>query len=421
MLATVDSPYLSRKFEFGRDFNRYDYHGNVDAKSALFQAIRILEYRCCQTCQDAVSPSVFPLIPELTMAIHDLQNSQKLVYQGIYSQLCWEQILAANLLGWNLYSTYVKEASASACFKLAFATLSFQLNSGLEFEGHDMYSHSTRDDSPFILDCANAWVVRNGEITPRWTTFSQRVRYFDRFRVYKAPEWDIWNSSELEAANSTIGNVMEVGVHWLHRFAKQEAEFNFSREKVDQVLQYIRSELGDTDLQGALSALYRSSQGPNTNHATLQGQLITRLFHRMRCVLFIHQALSADSIYLGVRDRDALTIAQKVTYHCLRQVIRREGPIEDYFRMSWHNFSYLMLGGIGLTDDCPQRSMPPGVSFGLTFQVRDWVIDELMFIGREECATALRSYWANGTIQELVQILAFAQFPREMPEDAPQI
>jgi hypothetical protein len=42
-----------------------------------------------------------------------------------------------------------------------------------------------------------------------------------------------------------------------------------------------------------------------------------------------------------------------------------------------------------------------------------------MFIGREDCATALRNYWANGTIQELVQILELAQFPREMEEDAP--
>jgi hypothetical protein len=48
------------------------------------------------------------------------------------------------------------------------------------------------------------------------------------------------------------------------------------------------------------------------------------------------------------------------------------------------------------------------------FLVRDWVIDELVFIGREECVTASQNYWANGTIHDLVQILEFAQFPREM-------
>jgi len=140
--------------------------------------------------------------------------------------------------------------------------------------------------------------------------------------------------------------------------------------------------------------------------------MITRIFHRLRCVLFLHEVLSADSIWAGVHSQDAIIIAQKVTYFCWRQVICHDGPIEDYFRQSWHNFSYLLLGGIGLTEGCPHKGTYP-CDIDLTV-VRDWVVDELMFIGREESVTALRSYWENGGIHELVQILEFTQFPRPM-------
>ena len=44
-------------------------------------------------------------------------------------------------------------------------------------------------------------------------------------------------------------------------------------------------------------------------------------------------------------------------------------------------------------------------------------MDELMFIGREECAIALRNYWENKGIVELVQILEFAQYPKPMDEE----
>jgi hypothetical protein len=325
------------------------------AESAVRRAISALGLRGCQRCiRD--NPGVNFHNRELTRAIDDLQRSLHLG-PAVRIMDLWHQALAAHLVAWLLYSTYIKETNTSVCFKMSFAALSYMVNVGRFPDPRTVWiARDPQVYTPFILDCANAWIIRNGEIVPRWTTFAQRVRYFDQFRAIAD---SAWYSSDLEAANSTLGNLMELGLHWLHFFAKQEAEFNFSREKIDDVLQYMRSELGDVGLQHALSALYRSSQGPNRDHSTVQGQWITRLFHRVRCVLFIHQALSADSIYLGVRDRDALTIAQKVTYHCLRQVIRRDGPIEDYFRLSWHNFSYLMLGGIGLTDDCPRRSMAP--------------------------------------------------------------
>lgn len=136
--------------------------------------------------------------------------------------------------------------------------------------------------------------------------------------------------------------------------AKKESHFDFSREGVAEILQYVRSELGDFDLHRALHHLYLSHQRRNTDHTKVVGQLITRLFHRLRCVLFLHTVLSQESVYIGVRSSDALIIARKVVAFCGKQVIRRGGLIEDYFLQSWHNFSYLMIGGIGLTNDCPQ-------------------------------------------------------------------
>ena len=40
-----------------------------------------------------------------------------------------------------------------------------------------------------------------------------------------------------------------------------------------------------------------------------------------------------------------------------------------------------------------------------------------MFIGQEECGIALRNYWEIRDIDELVQILEFAQYPKPMDED----
>jgi hypothetical protein len=44
-------------------------------------------------------------------------------------------------------------------------------------------------------------------------------------------------------------------------------------------------------------------------------------------------------------------------------------------------------------------------------------VGELEFIGKQECVAALRSYWSTGDINDLAQILEFAQFPRAMGDD----
>ena len=199
--------------------------------------------------------------------------------------------------------------------------------------------------------------MRNGGIPPRMSTFIQRVKYFESFLSDQSA---VWYPSILEAANSTLGNLMEVALSWTYHFAINEITGHSDRARGAEVLQYIRSELADTDLHAALQQLYRSFQGPNSDHTTVEGQLITRLFHRLRCVLFLHSVLSSDSISAGMKNPDAVIIAKKIIYFCGKQVIRRGGPIEDYFFVSWHNFSYLMLGGIGLqSEHCSPESMQP--------------------------------------------------------------
>ena len=151
------------------------------------------------------------------------------------------------------------------------------------------------------------------------------------------------------------------GISWTYyHFAIDEITGDSDRGRGADVLQYIRLELADMDLHAALQRLYRSFQGPNTEHTRVEGQLINRLFHRLRCVLFLHSVLSSDSISAGMKNPDAVIIAKKIIYFCGKQVIRRGGPIEDYFLLSWHNFSYLMLGGIGLqSNHCSPESMKP--------------------------------------------------------------
>ena len=289
---------------------------------------------------------------------HLLDGGQRLHY---LSHFIWggvDSLVGSTLLGWITYSANVSEVSTASYFKISYAQIvtrvallqSFQLQPETTFWLQDQ-DHLY---ASFALDCVNAWLVRNGSIPARTTTFAQRESYFAHFEQLSSRAW---HSSNLEAANTTLGNLFEVSLASVLRFARSEINSDFSKEGLDNVLLYIRAELGDVDLHHALRDLYRSHQGNNTNHTTVVGQLITRIFHRLRCVLLLHAILSEESVFVGVQCPDALIIAQKIVCFCAKQVIRHGGPIEDYFLQSWHNFSYLMLGGMGLTDDSPQASM----------------------------------------------------------------
>src|SRR5208337_2748067 len=101
-------------------------------------------------------------------------------------------------------------------------------------------------------------------------------------------------------ANSTLGNLMEVALAFVNKIVTQEAAFDFSKDNVNDVLQYIRSELGDSDLYSGLKTIHCAFQGTQTNHATVEGQLITRLFHRLRCILLLLTLLESDTIQDGI-------------------------------------------------------------------------------------------------------------------------
>jgi hypothetical protein len=258
------------------------------------------------------------------------------------------------LLGWLAYSTCAQEVAPPKHFtgSLNFLTACVDEAQAL----NKSLSESLTTYGPFIIDCANAWESRHGRIPVRLTQFSQRVNYFNELHDDNPDEWHL---GILEAANSTLGNLMEVALTWVYNIALREVEFNFSRDNVPDVLQYIRSELGDVDLHASLKTLNASFQGAQTNHSTVEGQLITRIFHRLRCILLLLTLLESESIGLGTITPKAKFIATSTIRYCRSQAIRRDGPIEDYYLISWHNFSHLLLGGIALPiQESEERKAP---------------------------------------------------------------
>jgi len=264
------------------------------------------------------------------------------------------EVFAANLLGWVAYSTCSYGADAYVHFSGSLAMLTFlmdpkQLN-------QQSLSSDLATFGPFIMDCANAWTTRNGGIPQRLTSFGQRVKYFDQ--LFGSDNPGIWHCGTLEAANATLGNLMEITLRVVSEFARNEEEESASRSRADEVVQYVRAELGDADLHAGLMTIYRSFQGELTNHATVEGQLITRVFHRLRCVLLLLAILEQPSIQVGVSTAKAQYLGKVVISFCRKQAIRRNGPIEDYYLISWHNFSHLLLGGMCLTmEDYPESKL----------------------------------------------------------------
>jgi len=257
------------------------------------------------------------------------------------SDLC---VFTSHLLAWISYSTCSQELFAHTHFEGSLAILTHLCNQDSTYYP---LSPMLLLYGPFILDCASAWTTRNGFVPFRSTTFNQRVQYFDDLRLNDRNNF--WHTGILEAANSTLGNLMEVCLTALHNLAKQEAGVDFSHQGFqDQALQYIQAEVGDPDLHAALKAIYNSFQGVQTDHSNIEGQLITRLFHRLRCILLIHTILESPSLQEGMSLPETKYIARTIVNFCRKQTIRRGGPIEDYYLMSWHNYVLLLLGGMAL-------------------------------------------------------------------------
>jgi hypothetical protein len=261
---------------------------------------------------------------------------------------------ASNLLGWVAYSTCSEEVEAHVHFRGSLAILGCLIDTATN---RGPLEAQLITFGPFIIDCANAWAVRHGIVPQRSTTFAQRVNYFDA--LSSTTNSNAWYSGTLEAANSTLGNLFEVALTSVYRLARQESEFDYTRPAINDVLHYVRAELGDPDLHKALQTLYQNFQGQSTNHTTVDGQLITRLFHRLRCVLLLLTILEAPSIHEGVTCAKSNFLARKIISFCHNQAIRRGGPIEDYYLISWHNFSHLVLGGMALSrQETPERIFP---------------------------------------------------------------
>ena len=49
--------------------------------------------------------------------------------------------------------------------------------------------------------------------------------------------------------------------------------------------------------------------------------------------------------------------------------------------------------------------------------VRNWVIQELVFIGKEGNARSLQAYWATGEVEHLVDTLEAVRLPDPMEEN----
>lgn len=284
------------------------------------------------------------------LSVYSASTVQILNYEIELGTFNKDSVFASNLIAWVAYSSCSDEIDPRAHFKHSL---------GILYTLSDLSRNNSLDEElvifgPFIIDCANAWSVRNGVVPCRRTTFRQRTLYFEQLRLNDNA--GIWYTGVLEAANSTLGNLLEVSLNCVSQTIKKEINYDFTNSTIDNTLQYIRAELGNVDLHQALRTLNQSFQGWQTDHTTVEGQLITRIFHRLRCVLLLHSVLEAPSIQTGVLGPKAKYIAEKVIVFCRKQAIRRDGPIEDYFLISWHNYCHLLLGGMGLShQESPER------------------------------------------------------------------
>lgn len=287
-----------------------------------------------------------PALTARTVLFFILKASQQLRSKISWGSFSASDVFASNLIGWVTYSTCCDELDARIHFKGSVGILSALLDTAI-VAGHasDPVSHNLMVFGPFIIDCANAWSVRNGQIPHRSTSFNQRVAYFNELST--GPKAGVWYSGILEAANMTLGNLFEICLFCASQVTRHESE-GVARRPIDDALEYIRSELGDRDFHIALLAIHSSFEGPNQDHTTVEGQLITRLFHRLRAVLLLHSILDADSIQEGIATERSIMLGTGLIQACHTHAIRRDGPIEDYYLISWHNYSLLLLGGMTL-------------------------------------------------------------------------
>jgi hypothetical protein len=311
--------------------------------------------------------------------------------------------LVANTLAWVVYSTCTHETEAHIHFNGSMGILTYCMSEDCGYQSEILATFG-----PFIIDCVNAWTTRHGGIPQRCTTFKQRVNYFHE--LFLVDPAGTWYSSVLEAVNAILGNLMEISLRTIYEAARSEAEEIYVRNGVEEALEYIRAELGDFELQDDLRTIYRSFQGSQTNHTTVEGQLITRIFHRLRYILLLSTILESPGIQFGISSLKVQYLGRTILSFCRIQSIPRDGSTEDYYLM-WYNFTHLLLGGMTLTND-EHPDCKTLVSLA-NRQVCRWVIGELEYIDKSKWANSLKSFWQYRGINDFSRRLNFrTQCPR---------
>lgn len=321
---------LAQRIGLGDQFYNYDLSDPLE--------LIVLGWACRQNPPPLTASTVLSFIRD---ASYQLAGH---ISYGMYFE---KDVFASNLIGWVIYSTCCEELDARIHFKGSVAIMSSLLDR-TTVAGHasNPALGNLITFGPFIIDCANAWSVRNGQVPQRNTTFNQRIAYFDELST--GPKAGVWYSGILEAANTTLGNLLEICLSCASQVARHESEGQ-ARKHIDRALEYVRAELGDCDFHKALLTIHSSFQGPNEDHTTVERQLITRLFHRLRAVLLLHSVLDAGSIQEGIATERSTMFGTGLVQACYTHAIRRGGPIEDYYLISWHNYSLLVLGGMTLS------------------------------------------------------------------------
>jgi hypothetical protein len=274
---------------------------------------------------------------------------------GLSSNLDEGDIFAANVLAWVAYSTHSDLVEVGIHMNGSMQMLKNLWI--LSRNGQKPLSDALKVFGSFIIDCASSWSAKNGAIPRRMTTFQQRVKYFDQ--LSRLVSGLGIRSAVREALHSTLGNLLELLLSGLSTAALHENAGDFSnRLEKNSILQYVEAEMGDVELYRALVSTKRAFQNTH-DHKSVDEQWTLRLFHRLRCILLLHSILRSPTLSEGIDSVNTTVVAKSLISLLKSQSIPRGAPIQDYYLISWHNYSHLLLGGMALSNGgCPERNYP---------------------------------------------------------------
>lgn len=265
---------------------------------------------------------------------------------NLHSEDCWEDALfTSTILAWNSYSSFNEQTSVRSHWLGAGEILMALQRSPSKRSG------MLTAFAPFVLDCISAWSVRYGGVPSRWTSFSQRVIYFEQlFRVATSHSSQ---TGTADAVNATLGNVLEMSLTCLSAVVEEATGRPPLLDEMSLIgaIHHIRDELCDMDLQHALVAI----QVPSGNGETIHEQLTSRLIHRHKCILLIDSILKERTRLLpSLCSSTAVSAVARGLISSLRWGVR-QNLTNDYYRTTWHGYSHLLLGGLPLRGEDQER------------------------------------------------------------------